>query len=412
MSENQELSVMRGLRVAGLVSVAALVAACGSLPFFGSRGETMESTPAPVVETAPAPSAEPDVTATEAAIAGMNDAPAASAAPAQSPIRPDAPLNYTVKRGDTLWDISSLFLRDPWLWPEIWQINPQVENPHLIYPGDVLSLAYGADGQPQIRISQYSGARMSPRLRSTDIDGPIATIPYGAIAAFLSRPTVVTTDQAKTAPHVLAFRDERMIAGGDNEIYVRNLASQANSRYSVIHVGDEIRDPESGDVLGYVGTYTATATVTRSGDPAKAVLSDAARETLAGDRLIATDTAPAVNFMPRSPRRAIDGQIVSVVDGVELVGQYQIVVINRGTRHGVEVGHVLAVDQAGEMVRDRHAARSFLGVRVGSSLAPRVQLPNERSGTMLVFKTYDRMSYGLIVAATDAITVADRVRNP
>ncbi len=412
MSENQELKTARPARVAGLVSMAALLAGCGSLPFFGSRSEAVETAPVTAPAEAAARSSEPEITATEAAVAGLADGAAEAAPVAQSPIRPDAPITYTVKRGDTLWDLASLFLRDPWLWPEIWQINPQVENPHLIYPGDVLSLAYGADGQPRIRLSQSGGARMSPRLRSSDIDGPIATIPYGAIASFLARPTVITAEQAKTAPHVLAFRGERMIAGGDNEVYVRNLPAQPNARYSVVHVGEPIRDPESGDVLGYVGTYTATATVTRTGNPAKAVLSDASRETLAGDRLIASDTSPAVNFIPRSPPRAIDGQIIAVVDGLELIGQYQIVAINRGTRHGIETGHVLAIDQAGETVRDRYAGRSFLGARVGSAFAPRVKLPNERAGTMLIFKTYDRMSYGLVVAATDAITVADRVRNP
>ena len=160
-------------------------------------------------------------------------------------IRPDAPMNYTVKRGDTLWDISAVFLKDPWFWPEIWQINPQVENPHLIYPGDVLSLAYGADGDAHVSISQYSGARLSPRLRSEQLDGPIDTIPFSAIAAFLSKPSVLTREQALRAPHILAFRDHHMIGGTGHEIYVKDLNAPLNQRFTVMHVGDA--DHRSGD---------------------------------------------------------------------------------------------------------------------------------------------------------------------
>ncbi len=409
MSLNYEF---RGLRLAQSAIVVVAVASLAGCGVFGG-GRSQEAAPpmpAAMEDTGPRV-AEPDMTATEAAIAGLND----QAQPVQSGesmIRPGAPMSYTVKRGDTLWDISSLFLRDPWLWPEIWQINQQVENPHLIYPGDVLSLAYGADGRPMISLSQASGARMSPRLRSSDLDGPIATIPYSAIASFLARPSVISAEQLKTAPHVLAFRDGHMVGGSDHEIYVRDLQGPERSRYNVVHVSDALRDPENGDVVGYMGIYAATAVITKTGNPAKAMLTDTARETLQGDRLIASDLTPPMNFQPRSPGRPVTGQIISVVDGVELIGQYQIVVINRGARHGIESGHVLAVDQAGEVVRDNFGKRSFLGVRTGSAFSPKVQLPNERAGTMLVFRVYDRISYGLIVSAENAIRVADYVRNP
>jgi hypothetical protein len=405
---------LRLTRLAMVSAAAVLLASCGSMPWSRSSDEAAVAAPAPAAPVAPA-AVDPveEMTATEAAVAGLNDAPADTAnAASLSPIRPDAPMSYTVKRGDTLWDISSIFLRDPWLWPEIWQVNPQVENPHLIYPGDVLSLAYGADGRPQIRLTQLGAARLAPRLRSEGIDGPIATIPYGAIAAFLARPSVITAEQAKTAPRVLAFRDERMVGGSDQEIYVRNLPAQPNARYAVVNVGEALRDPDTGDVLGYLGTYASTAIINRTGEPAKAQLTDAARETLRGDRLIANDVSPALNFLPRAPSREIDGQIISVVDGVALIGQYQIVAINRGTQHGLETGHVLAVNDAGDIVRDTFAGRKILGVSTGSAFAPKVKLPDERAGTILIFKTYDRMSFGLIVSATSAIRVADRVGNP
>ncbi len=413
MFVNQELKQLRLARLAGASAVALLLTACGSLPW--SRGDDSAVVARPAadpVETTSEPPA-PEMTATEAAVAGLNDAPAAPVdAATLSPIKPDAPMSYTVQRGDTLWDIATMFLRDPWLWPEIWQVNPQVENPHLIYPGDVLSLAYGRDGQPQIRLSQFGAARLAPRLRSEGIDGPIATIPYGAIAAFLARPSVVTAEELKTAPRVLAFRDERMVGGSDQEIYVRDLPAEPNARYAVVNIGEPLRDPETGDVLGYLGTYASTAIVNRPGEPARAVLTDTARETLRGDRLIANDVAPALNFLPRAPSTEIDGQIISVVDGVALIGQYQIVAINRGERHGLATGHVLAVNQSGAVVRDNYGDRKWLGVNTGTSFAPKVKLPDERAGTILVFKTYDRMSYGLIVSATGAIRVADRVSKP
>ena len=411
MSFKYELGGLRVARTAIIVVTATVVAGCSSFGGGRSRTDNASAMPAAMEAEAAPRVAEPDLTATEAAIAGLNDQAQPMQA-ADSPIRPGAPMSYTVKRGDTLWDISSLFLRDPWLWPEIWQINQQVENPHLIYPGDVLALAYGADGRPMISLAQAGAARVSPRLRSSDLDGPIATIPYSAIASFLARPSVVSADDLKTAPHVLAFRDGHMVGGSDHEIYVRDLAGQPRTRYNVVHIGDPLRDPESGDVVGYLGTYAATAVITKSGNPAKAMLTDTARETLQGDRLIANDLTPPMNFAPRSPSRPVKGQIISVVDGVELIGQYQIVVINRGARHGIESGHVLAVDQAGEVVRDRFGQRKFLGISAGSAFAKKVQLPNERSGTMLIFRVYDRISFGLIVSAENAIRVADHVRNP
>ena len=413
MVSNQVLGARLGV---GLVAFAITLAGCGSM--HARDGASAAPPPPPLTSTGGQDTGARDLTATEAAVQTQpsNETSSSGPPPDASIINPTAPKSYTVKRGDTLWGIASLFLRDPWLWPEVWYVNPQVANPHLIYPGDTLTLAYGANGQPQIRLEHGSGARLDPRLRSDPILGAIPTIPYSTIQAFLSRPSLLTTDQVKHAPYVLAFRDEHEVAGTGNEVYVRNLATaQANARYSIVHVADPLRDPDDGKVVGYQGVYTATALISKPGDVTKAQLIDIARETLRGDKVMATDSTVPLNFMPAAPRTNVHGRIIAVVDGTDLIGQFQIVAINRGIRDGVNNGTVLAIDRAGDRVRDVYSNGSSMTSKtfsVGTSFAKRVQLPDERTGTLLVFRAFDRVSYALILGATDTIKLKDVVRNP
>jgi len=415
MVSNQVL----GARLAaGLLISAIAVCGCSHL----RHTDAGAPAPAPAVTAASGDAraipAEPQMTATEAAISAAGAtaaAPAALPADTRGMVNPSAPKHYTVKRGDTLWGIASMYLRDPWLWPEVWILNPQIPNPHLIYPGDTLALAFGADGRPQVSLEQAGAVRLDPRLRNSALDSAIPTIPYSAIAAFLSRPTVVTADEMRHAPYVLAFRDKHEIAGSGIEVYVRNLPAAENARFAIVHVGNPLRDPDDGKVVGYEGIYTATALVQRPGDPAKALLIDPARETLRGDRLLSADASETpVTFALRAPASDVHGRIIDVVGGTELAGQYAVVVINRGKRHGLEAGNVLAVDQAGDVVRDLYRGGKTIGDSsgLGTSFAPRVRLPDERNGTLLVFKVFDRVSFGLIVGASDTIHVADVVRNP
>jgi LysM repeat protein len=415
MVSNQVL----GARLAaGLLISAIAVCGCSHLRHTDAGAS---AAPAPVTAAsgdARAVPAEPQMTATEAAISAAGAtaaAPAALPADTRGMVNPSAPKHYTVKRGDTLWGIASMYLRDPWLWPEVWILNPQVPNPHLIYPGDTLALAYGADGRPQVSLEQAGAVRLDPRLRNSALDSAIPTIPYSAIAAFLSRPTVVTADDMRHAPYVLAFRDKHEIAGSGIEVYIRNLPAAENARFAIVHVGNPLRDPDDGKVVGYEGIYTATALVQRPGDPAKALLIDPARETLRGDRLLSADASETpVTFALRAPASDVHGRIIDVVGGTELAGQFAVVVINRGKRHGLEPGNVLAIDQAGDVVRDLYRGGKTIGDSngLGTSFAPKVRLPDERNGTLLVFKVFDRVSFGLIVGASDTIHVADVVRNP
>jgi LysM repeat protein len=390
----------------GFIAAAIVLVGCHSAP--------AEHAPAPA-ET-PVSASEPeaqkadDMTATEAAIAGMNEmAPAEAPAQTAQLIRPDAPMNYTVKRGDTLWDIAAVFLKDPWFWPEIWQINPQVENPHLIYPGDVLSLAYGANGDAHVSVSQYSGARLQPRLRSEEVEGPVDTLPYAAIAAFLSKPSVMTQEEILHAPHILAFRDEHMIGGTGHEAYIQHLNASLNERFTVVHVGEPIYDYTTNQVVGYQTAYVATAVVNAPGNGiTKALLTEASREALRGDRLVLQSGETPLSFTPHAPTGPVDGNIIALTDNAGEVGQYQVVVLNRGAHHGLSPGAVLAVDQRGEVVNDVWKNRPFGKEPFGAI----VELPYERSGTILVFKVFDRVSYALVIGARAPMRVADRVYNP
>ncbi len=325
------------------------------------------------------------------------------------PLAAGAPERYVVKKGDTLWDISATFLRDPWYWPEIWQVNPQVQNPHLIYPGDILSLVY-IDGQPRILLERgLQAERLSPRIRSTPLDQAITSIPYEQIAAFLTRGAVLEKDELNELPYIVASRGDHLIAGAGNDVYVRGDVRGQESRYSVLHVDEPLVDPDDDRVVGYQALYVGEGQVQRLGDPATVHLLKTSREALAGDRLIRQEIEIPLNFFPKPPDTPIDGRIISVVDGISLAGQYQVIVINRGARNGLAPGDVLRVLTAGETVRDRYGRIDGLGY---FGRGEKVKLPDEPAGTVMLFKVYDRIAYALVMEAESEMRLHDIVRNP
>ncbi len=318
------------------------------------------------------------------------------------PMAPNAPERYVVQKGDTLWDISAKFLTDPWYWPEIWHINPQVANPHLIYPGDELALTW-VDGRPQVTIASGGATRLSPQVRESPLSEAIHAIPYERIAAFMQRPAVLTQDEVDGAPYVVRARDERLISAVGNDIYVRRLSDAAmGGRYSVYHVGDEMKDPDDGDVLGYQGLYAGEASVNHLGDPTTLRVVDSARETLEGDILRPAAIEAKQDFIPRLPDSKVDGTIMSVIDERTMVADYDVVIINRGARDGLKPGHVLEVWEHGEEVLDN----------TRNPESRKVQLPDERNGVAMIFKAYDRMSYGLMWRSDREVHVGDAVRSP
>ena len=362
-----------------------------------------------------------DRTAMQAAVdsgSGASTMPLPTASPPASAgpvLAPNAPDSYVVKRGDTLWGIAKVFLKDPWYWPEIWQVNPQVQNPHLIYPGDTLHLVY-VNGQPRITLQpglQRGGsARVEPRVRSEPLEAAITTIPYETVAAFMSKPTVLDKDQIKTAPHVLGTRDNHVVMSEDNTVYAIGFKepAQLGTSYNFVRVGEPLRDPEDNRVLGYNGVYTGTGHVTRVGEPATLIMTQSNRETYPGDKLFPGGVDVPLDFVPSPPKSLVKGSIMAVSDGVTVIGQYEVVVINRGARDGLAPGNVLAVYSVQPNVYD-NSKKGF--VHPTSNLfSKKFALPDERTGTFMVFKTFERMSFGLIMEATDVIHVDDHVETP
>lgn len=393
------------LRLCGVLLVAT-AAGCSLNPFGGETEETATAVSAPTETRSSAPVSFEPSRPEESTVVSTRSEPAP---PREVPLAEGHPDRYVVKRGDTLWDISAMFLRDPWFWPEIWQINPQVENPHLIYPGDILSLVY-IDGRPRLLLERgISAERLSPQIRATPLDQAITTIPYEQIAAFLTRGGVLEKDQAASLPYILATKGDHLIAGAGNDVYVRGDIRGEGSRYSVIHVSDPLVDPDDNRVVGYQAIYVGQGSLAREGDPHTVHLVKTTREALNGDRLIQQDIDIPLNFFPKPPDTQIEGRIISVVDGLSLIGQYQVIVINRGARDGLAPGDVLTVLKRGEEVVDRYGNR-----RLGAAITggEKVTLPDEPAGTVMLFKIYDRIAYGLVMEAQSEMRVLDIVRNP
>jgi len=334
------------------------------------------------------------------------------------------PYQHTVKKGDTLWDIASLFLNDPWYWPEIWYQNPQVENPHLIFPGDILTLIY-VDGQPRIvtaksvqpgqasqqqttTVSDDAGplpvVKLAPTIRTESIQSSIDTIPGDAIRQFLNKPRVITKKEFKDAPYILGSDEEHLILGQGNSVYIRGEIDKERVRYSVVREGEKLVDPDTGKVLGHEAIYAGEVLINTYGDPAVGELTFTEREVLFGDRLLPTDKSKIDNlYFPRLPDRDLEGKIIHLPDALFGVAKLQIAVINKGSREGLETGNLLAIYTRGTTIRDHYS-------RINKKVD--LDLPDVRSGLMMLFRTFDHVSYGLILESTRVIHENDIVKTP
>jgi len=314
------------------------------------------------------------------------------------------PERYTVVKGDTLWDISARYLREPWKWPELWHANPQIENPHLIYPGDSLSLVY-IDGQPKLMLNRGASRgtiKLSPTVRTTPMAEAIPTIPLEQINSFLLSNRIIDSQaQFEAAPYIVAGNAERVISGAGDRIYGRGDFSANIPVYGIFRQGKQYTDPKTGEFLGINADDVGTVEVVQvEGDIATLQLTRTTQEARIGDRLFASEER-VVNstFMPSAPSSDIDGLIIDVPRGVTQIGQLDVVTLNKGMRDGLKEGNVLAVYKTGETVRDRVTGEN-------------VKVPDERAGLLMVFRTYDKLSYGLVLQATRSLAVNDKLRNP
>lgn len=333
-------------------------------------------------------------------------------------VNPNHPANYTVVKGDTLWGIAGQFLKHPWQWPNVWKKNPQVKNPHLIYPGDTITLTY-VDGEPTLQVrrnitgthsgrsgrtsSAVNDGKLRPVIRSTEVGEAIPVIPVETVSPFLSKPEVVLANTLKESPYIVAMEDSRVLAGAGDKIYVRSIEANDYNSYLIYQKGETYKDLITQEVLGYEALYIAHTNLLRYGDPATLLIQKAKQEVSVGDRLMPIkDTKIELHYMPHIPKTPIEGHIISVMGGVSLVGQYSVVVLDRGTQAGIEVGHILEINQFGGSILDG----------VSEPRDDRVKLPDESAGILMVFRVFERVSYGLVMTARKAIHVTDTVRTP
>ena len=330
---------------------------------------------------------------------------------------PGAPDSHTVKRGDTLWDISKLFLKSPWRWPELWGMNlEQIRNPHLIYPGQLLVLDK-SNGRARLKLATPVGAdqsgKLSPRIRSTELgNGGIPSIPFHLIEPFLNEAVIFERNELEAAPRIVAAQEGRVMLSRGELAYVRG--ELANEReFRIFREPRPLLDPSTRELLGYEANYVGTAEYTRLGEnrtsaagkaeivPATFTITTIRQEAGVGDRLAVVPPRELANYAPHAPQGPMSGQIVSLYGDALTAGQNQIVALNRGSDQGMERGHVLALWRDGVSVIDRTDANR-----------PTIKLPDERHGVLFVFRVFKRMSYALILSVQDPVKPGDRFTQP
>ena len=310
-----------------------------------------------------------------------------------------APERYIVLPGDTLWDISSKFLKEPWRWPEIWRMNAeQIKNPNRIFPGEVIVLERDSDGNPRLR--KQDGI-LQPRVYSSRIETAIPPIPPNVIEPFISTPLVIDVNGLDHAAKIVATQQDRVFLGNGDLAYVEN-ADPSQDLWQIYRNGKPLLDPsDSTSILGYEAFYLGTAKQTRPGSPATFEILNAKQEIGRGDRLTPAIKPSLIAYIPHRPESKIDGRIISVYGGVDSAGRGSIVSLNRGTNHGLEIGHVLALERNRIVVERDENDRKV-----------NVQIPPERTGLLFVFRTFERISYALIVQSEGAVEINDFVRTP
>ncbi len=319
-------------------------------------------------------------------------------------LAPDAPEVYLVKEGDTLWGIASMFLEDPWLWPEVWEINTQIDNPHLIFPGDEIYMVW-VDGQPRLRVRRGDIAgtvKLGPQMRIEPIDRAIPVISYEDIGPWLRGHRIVLPEDLEGAPYVIAGAQRHLLSSAGDRLYARGDLPEGETGFGVYRAGILFKDPASGEVLGLEVLDIGNVRLRKDHeeDVNEFEVTRVTEEVRNGDRLLPPEIREiSATFQPRAPDTQIDGVMLAVDGGVNQVGMLDVVAINRGSREGLEEGHVLAIYQTGEVVRDEIKNEN-------------VRIPDVRAGLLMIFRSYEKMSYGIVLKSDRPLMLMDRVTSP
>lgn len=324
--------------------------------------------------------------------------------------RSDYPERYIVKKGDTLWGISSSFLNSPWLWPEIWHANPQIDNPHLIFPGDVVSLIY-IDGKPRltvnrtVRLTPNGTDKLSPRIRESSIEEAITPIPLDDINSWLLRNRIVDAGTLEHAPYVLTGQEGRLILGSGDTLYGRGEFANNIPSYGLYRKGNNYIDPETGELLGVQAIDIGSINIEALDDDIGTFnVTRSTGDIRVGDRILPTDKRViASNFFPSAPSENVEGAIINLERGIGQIGLLDVVAINRGENDSLEPGNVLAIFKRGIIAIDRIKKKGK---------EQQITLPDVRAGVLMVFQTFDDMSLAIVLKADRGIKVGDYVRMP
>jgi hypothetical protein len=348
-----------------------------------------------------------------------------------SDLKSDAPDSYTVVKGDTLWGIAGRFLKEPYRWPEIWNMNKdRIKDPHWIYPGDVIRLDKSGE-YPSLSLASGGGAaeaeanvvKLDPRIRVEALRSAIPSIPGSAIGPFLTQPLVVDAGGLDSAPAIVANDEQRVVVGAGDITYADRITGTEILNWQVFRPGAALHDPESGELLGYEAKYVGDVRVRRFGPTSTLEVLKAREEIARGDRLMPAREVTIPSYVPHAPDKPITGSIMSVDGGVSELGQYQIITINRGSRDGVEVGHVLATYRRGTPLESHRPGETWSATnmfnpwftKASSPGAPppgEVVLPDERNGLIFVFRVFEKLSYAMVMRASRPIYVGDLVQTP